>query len=251
MKKTFRLILIFLIISLKSFSQVDPLRQKLDSIFQYVDKSQIPTGYLKEYGSEFLPLHWFNGILTDSNTVNSLDIFRTAYCDIITAKLPAQIINPQARIITFNNLIPLTVVNNRLDSVANNISSPIAILYTKYASLKESALSNNLFTISNQQIFDVPNRATSPYNTNNLFIAMAIKETFTNTVSLKLDTSFFFRNVNTIITSAYVDSSIGGCLHPTKVRENKSWWLTHCDTKKLNNKFIDKCQHNYQIIYLN
>ena len=68
--------------NIKSFSQIDPLRQKLDSIFQYVDKSQIPTGYLKEYGSEFLPLHWFNGLLTDSNTVNSLDIFRTAYCDI-------------------------------------------------------------------------------------------------------------------------------------------------------------------------
>ena len=106
MKKTFQLIAILLIFNIRSFGQVDILRKKLDSIFQYVDKSQIPTGYLKEYGSEFLPLHWFNGILTDSNTVNSLDIFRTAYCDIITAKLPAQVLNPQARVINFNNLIP-------------------------------------------------------------------------------------------------------------------------------------------------
>ena len=30
-------------LSTKGFSQTDPLRQKLDSIFQYVDKSQIPT----------------------------------------------------------------------------------------------------------------------------------------------------------------------------------------------------------------
>ena len=91
--KIFLSIMIILLSGTKAFSQIDPLRQKLDSIFQYVDKSQIPTGYLKEYGSEFLPLHWFNGVLTDSNTVNSLDIFRTAYCDIITAKLPAQVIN--------------------------------------------------------------------------------------------------------------------------------------------------------------
>ena len=87
MKKIFQIIIVLLTMNLKSFCQIDPLRQKLDSIFQYVDKTQIPTGYLKEYGSEFLPIHWFNGILTNSNVVNSLDIFRTAYCDIITAKL--------------------------------------------------------------------------------------------------------------------------------------------------------------------
>ncbi len=80
-------IVVTLMLSLKGFSQTDILRQKLYSIFQYVDKTQIPTGYLKEYGSEFLPLHWFNGILTDSNAVHDLDIFRTAYCDMVTAKL--------------------------------------------------------------------------------------------------------------------------------------------------------------------
>ena len=74
-------------LNVNGYCQIDPLRQKLDSIFQDVDKSQIPTGYLKEYGSEFLPLHWFNGLLTDSNAVNSLDIFRTAYCDMVTIKL--------------------------------------------------------------------------------------------------------------------------------------------------------------------
>ena len=181
MKKIFQLIAILLIVNISSFGLVDILRQKLDSIFQYVDKSQIPTGYLKEYGSEFLPLHWFNGVLTDSNTVNSLDIFRTAYCDIITAKLPTpRIINHQLRVVSFNNLIPLPQVNDRLDSVANSAVSPIAILYTKYASLKATALADNLFTVSNQQIFDVPNLAESPYNTNNLLPLRWINGKFTN-----------------------------------------------------------------------
>lgn len=94
-----KIILLFtcIIAGLTSYAQTDPLREKLDSIFQYIDKSQIPTGYLKEYGSELLPLHYFNGLLTDSNTVEDLDIFRTAYADLYTAKLPPQIINPQAR----------------------------------------------------------------------------------------------------------------------------------------------------------
>jgi hypothetical protein len=83
-KKLYLIVLIILFSNTKGFSQIDQLRQKLDSIFQYIDKTQIPTGYLKEYGSEFLPLQWFNGLLTDSNTVNSLNIFRTAYCDMVT-----------------------------------------------------------------------------------------------------------------------------------------------------------------------
>jgi hypothetical protein len=202
-------ILTILVLNVNGFCQIDPLRQKLDSIFQYVDKTQIPTGYLKEYGSEFLPLHWFNGLLTDSNTVNSLDIFRTAYCDMVTAKLPTPVINPQARLTLYNTLLPLPQVNNQIDLVTNNSISPIAILYTKYASLKETALSQNLFTVTNQQIYDVPNRTISPYNFNTLFLAAPIKETFTNTVSLRLDTAFFYRNMNVLVTAAFVDFKDG------------------------------------------
>jgi hypothetical protein len=69
-------ITILLLLNIKLFSQIDPLRRKLDSIFQYVDKSQIPTTYLKEYGSQFLPIHRFNGLLTDSNVINYLYFFR-------------------------------------------------------------------------------------------------------------------------------------------------------------------------------
>jgi Secretion system C-terminal sorting domain len=202
-------IIIILVLNANGFCQIDPLRKKLDSIFQYVDKTQIPTGYLKEYGSEFLPLHSFNGLLTDSNTVNSLDIFRTAYCDMVTAKLPVPIINPSARVTIYNTLLPLPQVNNQIDAVPNNGTSPIALLYTKYASLKETALTQNLFTVNNQQIYDVPNRTISPYNINNLFVAAAIKETFTNTVSLILDTAFFYRNMNVLITGAFVDFKDG------------------------------------------
>ncbi len=41
----------------------DPYRDKLDSIFKFIDKTQIPSGYLKEYGSEMLPVHCLNGVL--------------------------------------------------------------------------------------------------------------------------------------------------------------------------------------------
>ncbi|MCW3073457.1 MAG: Por secretion system C-terminal sorting protein [Flaviaesturariibacter sp.] len=76
-----------LLSALFSFAQTDPLRQKLDSVFQHVNKSLIPTDYLKEYGAELTPLHRFNGALTDSNLVSNLDAFRLAYTDLATAKI--------------------------------------------------------------------------------------------------------------------------------------------------------------------
>ncbi len=54
MKKILLLIAV-LIIGLAIFAQIDSLRQKLDSIFQYVDTTQIHTGYLKEYGADLCP----------------------------------------------------------------------------------------------------------------------------------------------------------------------------------------------------
>ena len=49
MKKIITILLSFL--TLQGFAQTrDSLRDTLNIIFQYIDKSQIPTGYLVEYG---------------------------------------------------------------------------------------------------------------------------------------------------------------------------------------------------------
>lgn len=50
------------VVSSQPFGQTDPVREKLDSVFQHVDKTQIPTGYLKEYGAELMPIHCINDI---------------------------------------------------------------------------------------------------------------------------------------------------------------------------------------------
>ena len=67
MKKIILAIIVSISAMASNGQSSDPLRDKLDSIFTFIDKSQIPTGYLKEYGSEMIPLHLFNGLLTDSN----------------------------------------------------------------------------------------------------------------------------------------------------------------------------------------
>lgn len=115
-------------ISLQTLGQVDPIRQKLDSIFQHVDKTQIPTGYLKEYGAEFMPLHWFNGVVTDSNIVADIDAFRAVYDDIATAKI-------QPYLPTMTDLL---VLNARIDSLrAADAAASVVLLYGNYASLRD------------------------------------------------------------------------------------------------------------------
>ncbi len=188
------------IIALQSFSQTDPVRQKLDSVFQHVDKSQIPTGYLKEYGAEFMPLHWFNGVITDSNVVTNIDAFRFIYDDLATAKIQSAL-----------PMMPdLLMINTRIDSLRNaSAASSVALLFGNYASLREDALSLNLFTISNQQIYDVPGRAQSPYQTNMVFAAASIIKEFANTVTFTYKPVLYFSNNNVTITELGVDFKDG------------------------------------------
>ena len=195
--KKLLLVVAIMIAALQTFSQTDLVRQKLDSIFQYIDKAQIPTGYLKEYGAELMPIHCFNGVLTDSNAIADIDCFRATYTDISTAKI--------------QSLLPLmtdlTVVNTSIDSLRNITASatPIAILYGSYASLRDDALSLNLFSITNQQIYDVAGRSQSPYLTNTLFAAASINKVFTNTVSFTYKPVLYFTNTNLTITDISVD----------------------------------------------
>ncbi len=60
------------LLSIQAKAQVDSLRLTLDNIFLHIDKSQIPTGFLDEYGAQFANLKTYNGILTDSNIINAM-----------------------------------------------------------------------------------------------------------------------------------------------------------------------------------
>ena len=50
----------------------DTVRAKLDSIFEYVNKDDVSTGLLAEYGFLLAQLGSYNGIPTDSNYVSRL-----------------------------------------------------------------------------------------------------------------------------------------------------------------------------------
>ena len=55
----------------------------LQYIFQPIDKNQIPTGFLEEYGCPILPAATFNGTLTYSNKID-INLWRTLYLQLQT-----------------------------------------------------------------------------------------------------------------------------------------------------------------------
>ena len=80
------LICTFIFLSSVVFAQTDALRDKLNLVFSNINKSQIPTGFLEEYGVHLVPLDVWNGVLTDSNKVN-IYAWRQVYATLQSSRI--------------------------------------------------------------------------------------------------------------------------------------------------------------------
>ena len=118
-----------LLINVYAFAQTDPVRTEQDLIFQNIDKTQIPTGYLNEYGPEVVYKKWLNGILSDSNLVEDMNLYNFLYNDIENCR----IYNPAT-------LQPLDTARIMIDLARYDTLTNLAFFSANYASLKEDAL---------------------------------------------------------------------------------------------------------------
>jgi hypothetical protein len=151
--------------SIQLMAQTDPLRQKLDLVFANINKNQVPTGFLEEYGSPLLPLDVFSGMLSDSNKVN-MNVWRQAYATLYTSRIYGT--NPLPSITTVNTTINNIEADYNTRAYVSNAGSvsgsiPVIMFYSPYNYLRPDALSSNLLSVSNNQLYDVPGRTQSPY----------------------------------------------------------------------------------------
>ncbi|GAB3636588.1 hypothetical protein GCM10027422_21780 [Hymenobacter arcticus] len=162
MKKLYALLLLALlrVYGLQA-QQVDSLGLKLDAVFANVDKSQVPTRLLAEYGLPLLPLTSFNGTLADSTRTNPT-LFRALYASAYTACIWGA-----------NPLASLPAYNAQVEAVEASSPTliPIMVQRIDYATLRPEARSQNLLTVQNQQLYDVPGRSGDPYGLCTLFAA--------------------------------------------------------------------------------
>ncbi len=173
--------MLILISTSYSFAQVDNYRADLDFLFGALDKTKANTGYLAPYGIDAIDKDDFNGILADSNTVNSLDLFRFIYADLFTAKF-----NPAA--IT----LPTVEALNQSLQLAN--ANDLAMFYANYNECREDALQQNLLRYVNGRLYDpvlVESKdgqniiTPSAYTSKKLFTVSPIAQAYTNTVTLR------------------------------------------------------------------
>jgi PKD-like domain len=171
----------------------------VNSVFQNVNKTQVPTQFLREYGYPFLPINVFNGTLVDSNRTD-IDAWRMVYASFLTSYVGT----------TAPSVPTLSTINTALEnSQTTSTAIPIVLLHANYNDLRSDALTANLMTISNEQIFDVAGRTQSPYQSKTLFAA-APYFNYSNTAVTQfiIDNNFICKNTGAI-SSIAVDFADG------------------------------------------
>lgn len=158
-------LLLFLIKTIKA-QDTTSFYGKSQYIFEHVDKNQISSGLLSEYGIEFLELANYNGtVLSDSNYVG-MEEWRMLYTSLYSAQINNNV-----------TMYGLDTVNNRvLSYIALNQPISFSVLHYNYQSLRSDAVSANLLSVSNDQLYDVPARSQSPYQNNQVFAVAPIRQ---------------------------------------------------------------------------
>jgi hypothetical protein len=123
------LLILMLAISATVWSQ-DPkaeFKNKLNVLFQNMDKSKITSGLLADYSVELAEIAPFNGILSDTNYVDA-STWLNLYGSIYDAK-----INDRIRLET-----PETVAD-KFKNASENSAVPLAIMHYTYDKLDDDA----------------------------------------------------------------------------------------------------------------
>lgn len=199
------IILLFTFVVNNSFAQApdtSTTQKLLQYIFQPIDKNQIPTGFLEEYGCPVLPMATFNGILTDSNRID-MNLWRTLYFQFQTGWAKS----------TSNPLPAIASVNTTIkQNIGSTSPIPIPLIIGQYNSVKSNAFTNNLlaYNSSTKRISDVAGRTQSPYDTKNLFAACPNKkQTITGTDSFVIKSSMIWNNTGKTINQIQIDFANG------------------------------------------
>lgn len=233
----------------KSIAQIDTgtTQKLLQYIFQPIDKNQVPTGFLEEYGCPMLPAATFNGTLTDSNRID-MNLWRTLYFQLQTGWTRA----------TANPLPTITSVNTAIkQNVSSTLPIPIPILIASYNTVKSNAFTSNLLSYngSTKQISDVAGRTQSPYDPKTLYAACPIKNiTTTGTENFIIPSSLILNNTGKSISQIQIDFANGQGFQvvtvgtPISVSYNDTGFKKWTIQVTLSDNSILQCFNDYNVL---
>ncbi len=172
--------------------------QTMEDVFENVDLSLVPSGTLYERGISYIDFSSFTG---SSDSVRShIFSFSLAYASLTTMTVDSSIVLPD----------PITY-RSALDTITSESAVILlAALHREYHTVSETAIDDSLFTVSGQNLADVPGRTESAYVKHEVFmIAPAVDYVNSNNCKLRLDSSLFFSNTGKTIASIEL-STTGG-----------------------------------------
>lgn len=156
-------------------------------MFEELNKSKVPTGYLLDYAMDLVEFERYNGMeLTDSNFVTP-PIFEEILLSIKSASVGPSPYNDVSRIMT----------DFTTSTISNNIN--IAYVGYKYNFIKENALENNLISYSVGKVSDVYLNGIwqNPYDEAYIFgFTPSISVCKVGTVNFKFSETYAFYNIS-------------------------------------------------------
>jgi hypothetical protein len=216
-------------------------------VFQPIDKSQIPSGYLEEYGCPIIPMSTFNGTLSDSNRID-MALWRTLYLQFQTGWVRSTA-NPSPAITAVNAVIK--------QNTSNELPVPVPIFIGSYNVVKSNAFSAGLlqYSSSTNQIFDVAGRTQHPYDAKTLFAACPNrKQTIKGTETFIVKSEMIWNNSGKSISQLQIDFASGAGFQnitvgaPFTVNYTDTGYKRWTIKATLNDNSVLQCYADYYVL---
>ncbi len=164
----------------------------IEGLYKYVyknlDKSQIPTQYLMDYGMPLVPL---DTISMNNSTQSTADTFDFSMFKAIHSTLFTTYVGTGTNQFATQENLAQKIEQSKLN-FPSSIIAPVEL--ATFNVFKPDAVVNNLLSIQNRQILDVPGRTQSPYNTLTLFAASIEQDGVVGNNSLVVPSLLFLGN---------------------------------------------------------
>jgi hypothetical protein len=165
MKQLYTLLAVMVLCCTVAFAQIPncnapiPYPQFAYETLRNLDKSQIPTGVLYDYSFPLEDVEYYDGT-ANTDTADYSKFIQSYYQLYLSTFNRASISHASDYEKAVHNFHP-----NR------EFHHPIGIIDYQFNTIALDAIDNNLISISNNQLFDVPNRPQSPYLTKSTSLA--------------------------------------------------------------------------------
>ncbi len=192
-------------------------QDNMNVIYQNVNRSYVTTGLLLDYGLLLNDVAKFDGSLQSNNYVNR-QVWTSLYSSLYFMKFNnnSTLNAPGAVNTTINNYLVAdgAILNTSFASTnylsTNNSVVNLIGLHYQYEQFKTNAATSNLVYVMNNQIYDTPNRPTSPYEIHDAFaIAPTTGNLQGNNHIFRMRSDLFLRNTTKAISSLQADFGDG------------------------------------------